>query len=297
MNRSGIGRLRAARYSERAHEAEVRLRRLAGPPIRALQRQLLFARPQRVSSPAGCYWYHTLDLPGIGAVWGEWDLRGRFADYAGGVPLSGKRVLDLGAASGFLTFEAERQGARVVSVDVDHARRCDTLPFHGSLAYTDPEGYARRRQSWYRQVQRGYWLAHRLYRSHARVYYGDTYHLPAWLGQFDVVFVGALLEHLANPVQALAEAGRRAAHTIVLTDIARQDVEPLIEFSGRADRPEQRTIWWRPSIAFYREVLGMLGFSVVSITENSYLRLLAGPHAPPDPQTLFTIVARRPERS
>ena len=52
-----------------------------------------FQEPRDVHGLEDCYFYHTLDLPGYGHVQGEWDLRGRFDDYIGGVDLRGKTVL------------------------------------------------------------------------------------------------------------------------------------------------------------------------------------------------------------
>jgi ribosomal protein L11 methylase PrmA len=47
-------------------------------------------------------------------------LRGRFLDYLGGFDIKGKSLLDVGAASGFISFEAERMGAaEVYGFDVD----------------------------------------------------------------------------------------------------------------------------------------------------------------------------------
>lgn len=61
-----------------------------------------------------------MDLPGLGTVShpGSWDLRGRFDEYVGHTRLSGKTLIDVGTASGFLTFEAEKRGAIVTSFDV-----------------------------------------------------------------------------------------------------------------------------------------------------------------------------------
>ena len=75
-------------------------------------RDVTFESPRDVRDVEDCYFYHTLDLPGIGTVEGQWDLRGRFDDYIGGVDLQDKTVLDVGAGNGFLTFEAEKRGAR-----------------------------------------------------------------------------------------------------------------------------------------------------------------------------------------
>jgi len=40
-----------------------------------------------------------------------WDLRGQFEGYTGRVDVRGKRFLEIGAASGFVSFEAEKRGA------------------------------------------------------------------------------------------------------------------------------------------------------------------------------------------
>jgi 2-polyprenyl-3-methyl-5-hydroxy-6-metoxy-1,4-benzoquinol methylase len=69
----------------------------------------------QIPSITDCRFYHAMDLPQIGFVQGGWDLRGRFDDYIGGVRLKDRSVLDVGAASGFLSFEAEQRGARSVT--------------------------------------------------------------------------------------------------------------------------------------------------------------------------------------
>ena len=75
----------------------------------------MFAAPRHVEGPDECFFYHTMELPGLGLVRGQWDLRGRFDDYVGGVGVEGKTVLDVGTATGFLSFEAERRGAACTS--------------------------------------------------------------------------------------------------------------------------------------------------------------------------------------
>jgi hypothetical protein len=77
-----------------------------------------FATPLKVEDVADCYFYHTMELPGHGVMKGDWDLRGGVDDYLGKVAFAGQRVLEIGPASGFLTFEMEKRGAAVVSVEV-----------------------------------------------------------------------------------------------------------------------------------------------------------------------------------
>src|SRR5437762_8211882 len=92
--------------------------------------KIAMASPRFVDSLDDCFFYHTIDLPEFGLVRGQWDLRGRFDDYLGGVSVAGKSVLDVGTATGFLSFESERLGAsRVVSCDMGDARQQTFIPF------------------------------------------------------------------------------------------------------------------------------------------------------------------------
>src|SRR5690349_11667558 len=63
-------------------------------------------------------WYHSIDM-GDGIVTpGHYDHRPYLHYY--GIPenLSGKKVIDIGAASGFFSFECERRGAQVTATDL-----------------------------------------------------------------------------------------------------------------------------------------------------------------------------------
>jgi protein-L-isoaspartate O-methyltransferase len=88
----------------------------------------IYAEPRFVDDLSECYFYHTMDIPGYGCVRGEWDLRGKEAELLGGVDFRGKRVLEIGTASGFLCFYMERQGAEVVACDVSERQAWDTMP-------------------------------------------------------------------------------------------------------------------------------------------------------------------------
>jgi 2-polyprenyl-3-methyl-5-hydroxy-6-metoxy-1,4-benzoquinol methylase len=74
----------------------------------------IFSPARYVQDPSQCVFYHKMELPEFGLVEGAWDLRGRINEYLGNVPLAGKRALDVGTASGFLSFEMEHQGAEVL---------------------------------------------------------------------------------------------------------------------------------------------------------------------------------------
>jgi len=90
-----------------------------------------YATPREVVSLADCYYYHTMNLPGIGVIPGEWDLRKGVCAYLGHVSVAGKRVLEVGTADGFLAFEMERQGAEVVALDISENEDWDIVPYGG----------------------------------------------------------------------------------------------------------------------------------------------------------------------
>jgi 2-polyprenyl-3-methyl-5-hydroxy-6-metoxy-1,4-benzoquinol methylase len=73
---------------------------------------LRFESPRNVRDVAECAFYHYMDLPGIGQVGDHWDLRPTIDEYLGRFDFRGKRALDVGAASGYLTFEMEKRGQR-----------------------------------------------------------------------------------------------------------------------------------------------------------------------------------------
>jgi hypothetical protein len=96
----------------------------------------LFAAPRKNLNVNQCFFYHVYDLPGVGRVGGHWDLRETIDDYLGHYDFTGKRALDIGTASGFLTFAMEARGAEVVSFDAAAGRHSDIVPYHNDSTAT-----------------------------------------------------------------------------------------------------------------------------------------------------------------
>src|SRR5215471_20475326 len=87
-------------------------------------------KPWPMPARSECGWYHSMDFPNGESVVGEWDIRGRFDQYIGNYPVAGKTVLDVGTASGFLAFEAERRGAKgATAIDARYPTDLDRIPF------------------------------------------------------------------------------------------------------------------------------------------------------------------------
>ena len=82
------------------------------------QQTRLYQPPQDIGSTDECNFYHTTDIPGAGIVEGQWDLRNGLDEYLGNYDFSGKRVLEIGPATGFLTFEIEKTAREIVAVEL-----------------------------------------------------------------------------------------------------------------------------------------------------------------------------------
>lgn len=227
--------------------------------------QVLKDAHRDVAAP-DCHFYHTLEFADGEIIPGGWDLRGSENSYLGHVDFAGRRVLEFGPASGFLTFHMEAQGAEVVIFDLAPGMVQDLLPLPG----VDIEAHIRSGTRFAEQVRNSWWFAHRKRASRARAVYGDIYNLPPDLGRFDIATFSSILLHLSNPFAALREAARVADKAIVITDIIPAVVYGgadmgLLEFNpGR--EPENLVNWWLISPGAAVKMLNMLGFAHVEVT-------------------------------
>jgi hypothetical protein len=226
---------------------------------------------ERVSDLEACKFYHSIELPNYGLQHGEWDLRGRFDDYTAGVPLDGRTVLDVGSATGFLTFEAEKRGAAVTSFDASSVDQFHQLPVQTSEFVRNHDCWRAEMETWIEKIRNGYWLCHRDLASQARCVYGNVYDIDAEnTGAHEVVIVGQILIHLRDALTALAATASVCTDTIVITEGSFDNDTPIAALAGRADKPELAYAWYQYSHGWYREVLTMLGFHDVQITTDTY---------------------------
>lgn len=284
----------------------------------------LYAAPREVDDPAECSFYHTMDVPGLGLMEGPWDLRPGVDAYLGRVDVSGKRVLELGTADGYLSFHMERMGAEVVSHDLSESDRWDVVPYarlargRGSSAGPEPRsaggedlseapswivGSDAELRSTMRRLNNAYWLAHRAFGSTARLVHGDIYSVPPQLGPVDVSVFGAILLHTRDPFGALVSALELTRETVVVTEalgalhlpkavrrvrelLPAQLRRPLMRFV-----PDWRTStgpdgWWRLTPEIVQAFVGVLGFERSEV--STHTQLFNG-----RTKRLFTVVGHR----
>ena len=200
-------------------------------------------------------WYHTVDL-GEGVVTkGIYDHRPYLNHYGFPADLHEKTVLDVGAASGFFSFEFEKRGGTVTATDLprwmDHdfapEYEPDLTPAAAESYLRDPFLFARAR------------LGSKVERKEINIY--DL--SPDTAGTFDLVFCGSVLLHLTDPVRALwrLRSVTREGGTAVLATAIHDDPssEPRAVFVGNA----KAFTWWLPNRAGFEAMVGSAGFSAI----------------------------------
>lgn len=247
--------------------------------------------PWTVAETEPVWFYHVMDLPGLGQTTGEWDLRRTIGAYLGSCPLKGRSVLDVGCASGYLSFEMERRGANVVSFDLRDPRTDQSFVPYVSQQRNRAE-MVEKAVAFHKRLKGSYWLAHRLLKSKAKVHYGNVYQLPDELDvSFDVVFLGQVLVHLNNPFNALAAAASMAREHVVVVEGVLPDAEPKTIFLPSV-ATGQNFSWWQCSLGFYRNVFRIFGFEIESVEISKHSCLA---YEKPRFIDLHTITAKRVE--
>jgi tRNA (mo5U34)-methyltransferase len=190
------------------------------------------------------FWFHRFEFTADLVTPGWSDPKKEKLPYFG-LPedMSGMRVLDVGCADGFFSFEAERRGAReVIAVDShpDSVRRFN--------------------------------ICRAAFASQATAYLTNVYDLSARsFGTFDLIMFFGVLYHLRHPILALEKIYDVCAGTLLLQSAYAEDStfsdQPMAKFhpcgieSGPPGRRAwDRTVFWIPNSACIRDMLAHVGF-------------------------------------
>jgi tRNA (mo5U34)-methyltransferase len=196
-------------------------------------------------------WYHTVELPGGITTAGIYDHRPYLPAYGIPADLSGKTALDVGAASGFFSFELERRGAQVTATDLPSWTSHDFgTHYQAELGEGETDKY----------LHEPFLFAHRARGSRVTRKLTTIYDIsPASLGMFDLVFCGSVLIHVSDPARALrrlCDVTREAA--IIATVVHPVDTpDPLALFSGHL----RGDTWWAPNRAGFEAMVQSAGFA------------------------------------
>jgi SAM-dependent methyltransferase len=220
-------------------------------------------RPWPCPAKVDCIFYHSMSYPDGESVDGAWDIRGLFDQYIGNYPIAGKTLLDVGTASGFLAFEAERAQAKVTAIDALRGSEFDRIHFREALYHRDRPAHDAQMDAWLGTLKNGYWWSWHKYQSRVETIYVPLARLPYWTRRFDVVCAGAILEHLADPVTAVGNLALLAKEAVIIAftpviDAPSQFMETLTEWTN----PEHSFTFWGLSSRLYERLFANVGFSV-----------------------------------
>jgi len=256
----------------------------------------IYATPRTITRTDECFFYHTMDIPGYGHVEGQWDLREGIREYLGGVDFKGKRVLEIGTASGFVCFYMESQGAEVVAYDLSEEYAWDIVPF----SKYDYKQFASDHKAHIKALNNGYWLCYEAYRSKAKVVYGTVYEIPEEIGMVDVSVFSSVLLHVRDPFFALQNALRLTKETAIVTEpiwrrqsflrrIFTNFRGPYMTFLPQFSRCEPKDGWWILTPDIIKKFIGVLGFEEAEVKYHFQKFSMGGEQSIP----FFTVVGHR----
>lgn len=242
------------------------------------------------------YWYHTVDL-GDGLITpGVYDYRGKVDAFRFPEKMNGMRVLDVGSASGFFSFEFERRGAHVVSVDLPSLADLDRFPGQtteellGKLermilpvlpTKATPTANAGSSKStaddiYHRLLDGPFRFCRERLHSKVERCFSTVYDIsPKKLGSegFDMIFVGDVLLHTFSPWLALAAITSvcKKGGLLILSQGMPDDLGPgpAMKYVGGEDPAGDDISWWWPNQACFEQMLKKMGFQSVEAAGHS----------------------------
>jgi len=238
-----------------------------------------YTRAELEALAESTFWWHSIDL-GHGVTTKGQKTPAALARETKTLKLpdlKGRSVLDIGAFSGFYSFEAETRGAlRVVALDhfvwaldlpkfMEYHQDCKDRgivpPAHEDTPFWQPDTLP---------GKAGYDIAHRVRGSRVETVVGDFMNMDLGpLGTFDVVLYLGVLYHMQDPLGSLK---RLAAVTKDLAIIETHAVAApgyehleLCEFYSSNQLNGDVSNWWGPNIKALEGLCHAAGFSKVEV--------------------------------
>ncbi|MEP7288887.1 MAG: DUF1698 domain-containing protein [Chloroflexota bacterium] len=210
------------------------------------------------------YWFHKIQLAPdlITPGWSN-PKEEKLPHYGLPADMTGMRVLDIGPAEGFFSFEAERRGAaEVIAIDSfpDSIRRFNIC--------RDALG------------------------SKATAYLCNVYDLsPKTFGTFDMVFFFGVLYHLRHPLLSLEKILSVCTGTMLLQTAIYEDAHvssiPMAKFhpfgmqSGTDKTLYDPTVFWLPNRECVKALTLSAGFQKIEvISTNDYVSIVLRAQSP-----------------
>jgi len=175
-----------------------------------------------------CEWYHKMEVPNVSSdnitPSVSFDIRDDIHNILGNLDYKNKKVLNLGSITGHLSFEAERRGADVTSIDLS----VDLEQMNKSQV-TERDWVPRANDNWkhdlrtfmLREVKRrnAFWFAHKALKSKSRLLISHANNLPKELETHDIGIIFSVLLHIRDPFLALLRMCSHVNEKIVITEL------------------------------------------------------------------------------
>jgi tRNA (mo5U34)-methyltransferase len=202
----------------------------------------------------GIDWYHTIDLGNGIQTPGRFNHIPLVKDYRLPERLDGMRALDVATMNGFWAFQMEQRGAReVLALDVEKLGDLDVPPIERAQMTEEVAGTPR---------GTGFFAAKEILNSKIERRNLNVYDLsPATAGKFDFVFVGDLLLHLMNPIQAAANICRVTSGVAHIVDV----YSPFLPNMTMMYLGAEQGTWWGFSFSALERILWDAGFKKVEL--------------------------------
>jgi O-methyltransferase len=220
------------------------------------------------------------DLPDGSVIRAMWDLRDCVDDYLGRLDYTGKSVIEIGPASGFLTVSMEKRGAHVVSIDNAEDEVWEYVP---RTDLNIDQLMAERRKGQER-VYKSWWYSQKAFGCSAKVVYCGVRALQdiarSIRPQFDICLISGVLQHVRYPVDVLWAASR-FAKTVVVTERLLMEVERPGAFAKFVPAPDNHVTdtWWYLSSTTVTNAMTLFGLEKVSSRDfNSKVWKKLGPN-------------------
>jgi len=216
------------------------------------------------------FWYHSYYFDNGFVQRGDYDIGHDIAAYGFPQDMTGMSVLDVGTGSGWFATYFEQQGAAVRTVDV--RGKCDLdifgRPGYGDLSVEKPEPdriLSDGRTIYHSRVSRGFWIMKDILGLRAEFTNARVYELRPQLfddRKFDLVFMGALLMHLRDPIGALIAARSVCRNRLIATALVHLgiDEEPRPRMTLMSPETNVHS-WWIPNKACLLQWFRGAGFT------------------------------------
>lgn len=266
---------------------------MPGPPLRYNWRSMPPARStHRLRFTGSCsaeeftrrcaehdFWYHSYYFDNGFERRGDYDIGHDIESYGFPRDMKGMSVLDIGTGSGWFATYFEQCGGDVTTLDSRGYLDFDVWGRYRPPALAsekpapdrvDDEG----RPVYYSPVSRGFWIMKDLLGLKARYVNGRVYDVsPELFGgrQFDLVFMGALLMHVRDPIGALMAARSVCRGLLVTNALMTNAAESSVPSMELINNEQDKINWWRPNRACLAGMLRAAGFREVSVDRTVHL--------------------------